>query len=96
MGKKRILRVNELLRKELAQILLEELELPSGTFLTIAEVDSSLDLQHAKIWVTIIPEGRSKEILSIVSGSIYTIQQRLNKRLVMRPIPKIEFVPLTA
>ena len=92
MGKKRILRVNELLRTELARILLEDLELPQGSFLTLVQADSSPDLQHAKIYVTIIPEGRSKEILDILSKNIFDIQQRLNKRLVMRPIPKIEFV----
>ncbi|MBI2642452.1 MAG: 30S ribosome-binding factor RbfA [Candidatus Wildermuthbacteria bacterium] len=92
MGKKRILRVNELLRKELARILLEDLELPQGSLLTLVQADASPDLQHAKIYVTILPEGRSKEILGILEKSIFDIQQRLNKRLVMRPIPKIQFV----
>ena len=49
-------------------------------------------MQHAKIYVTIIPEERSQQALAVLSKNIFEIQQKLNKRLVMRPIPKIEFV----
>ncbi|MDO8577401.1 MAG: ribosome-binding factor A [Candidatus Wildermuthbacteria bacterium] len=92
MIKKRTLRINELLRKELAKILLEDLELPQGSFLTLVQADSSPGLQHAKIYITIMPKERTQEILNILSRDIFDIQQRLNKRLVMRPVPKIEFV----
>ena len=88
----RILRVNELLRKELSRIVLESVELPESVFVTIAQAVSSPDLQHAKIYVTIIPEERSQQALAVLSKNIFEIQQKLNKRLVMRPIPKIEFV----
>ena len=85
----RILKVNQLLKREIGRILLRETDLPDEAFVTITRVDASLNLQQAKVYISVIPEEKSKETLKILDKQIFSIQQSLNKKLRMRPVPKI-------
>ena len=89
---KRIQRVNQLIKKEISQLLLREVEFPADTLVTVTRVETSADLKESNIWVSVIPEERQKRILQILNKNIYILQQKLNKRLKMRPIPKIKFL----
>jgi len=90
MGK-RIPRVNAIIKKELGQIILREMEFPSGVLVTLTRVESSVDLEQAKVYVSSMPEDKIKTVLEILNRQIYHLQQKLNKRLNMRPIPRIFF-----
>lgn len=92
MEDKRILRLNELLKKEIGQILTEELDRAPGEFVTVTYVDTSSDLQHAKVYITIFPANSEKVLEARLNSTIYFIQQVLNDRMRMRPVPKIEWV----
>lgn len=87
----RIQRVNTLIKNELNQILLKEIDFPSGVLVTITRVEASGNLQQAKVYISVMPEERSDGILKILNKIIYNLQQKLNKRLKMRPVPRIEF-----
>ena len=50
-----------------------------------------VNIQEAKVYLSIMPDERSEEVFNFVNKSIYGIQQDLNKRLRMRPVPKIIF-----
>jgi len=88
----RIERVNSLIQEEIGKIILKDVELPLGTLTTITEVRTSVDLANARIYVSVIPEEKSKRIVEILNKIVYGIQKTLNKKLNMRPIPKIRFV----
>ncbi len=88
---KRIQRVNKLIKIELSQILLREVDFPKGVLVTITRVESSVDLKQAKVYISVMPDSRVARISEILGKIIYGIQQSLNKRLRMRPIPKIKF-----
>lgn len=88
---KRIERVNQLIKKELAQIILREIDFPPNVLVTLTRVDTSPNLIEAKIFLSTLPEGRAQETMDILNRNIYMIQQDLNKRLIMRPMPKIMF-----
>ena len=91
MGK-RIEQVNQLIKEELSQIILREVELPSGILLTLTQVETSVDLRQAKVFISVIPENKREKVLEEVKRNIYDLQQKLNKRLNMRPVPKIRFI----
>jgi len=88
---KRVQRVNQLIKKELGQILLREVEFPKDVLVTITRVGASIDLNQAQIFISCLPENQSQKILEILNRQIYDIQQKLNKKLKMKFIPKIEF-----
>lgn len=86
----RISKVNQLLKKEIAQIVLRELNL-QDVFVTITRVETSKDLRQTGVYISTMPEGQADRVLRILGREIYGIQQAINKRLNMRPIPKITF-----
>ena len=90
--KNRILQINELMQRELGAILLRGVDFPENTIATITRVNASPNLQQAKVYISVMPEGKTKEVLKTLQRDIYAIQQQLNKRLKMRPVPKIKWV----
>ena len=88
----RIQKVNELLKRELGKIILKELEFPRDTLITITNIESSPDLRKAKVWVSVIPGNQISLALQVLKRNIYDLQKKLDKRLKMRPVPKIEFL----
>jgi len=89
---KRNLRVNQLIKKELAQIILREINFPKDLLVTVTRVETSANLIQAKIYISVLPINKNSQVLEILNHQIYDIQQKLNKRLKMRPIPRIIFV----
>ena len=89
---KRIQQVNLLIKEELAQIILREVEFPTGVLVTVTRVETTANLIEARVFISVLPEENSKDILRLLGNNIYKIQQVINKKLVMRPIPKIIFI----
>ena len=89
----RINRVNELIRTTVAEIIAREVELPLGSFVTVAKVDTSRDLRYARVFVSVFPEKQFGKTLEFLRKRLYLIQGNLNKKLHMKPLPRIEFVP---
>ncbi len=91
MSSRRQEQVNSLVQKELGEILHTELELPIGTLLTISRVEVSSSLEHADIFVTVLPDEQTQPILQLLEQSIYHLQKLLDKRLTLKFVPKIRF-----
>jgi len=88
----RIPQVNELLQQELGAILLREFDVPENILVTLTRVSAAPNLQRAKIYISVMPEERGVEVLKLLEKDVYEVQQVLNKRLNMRPVPRIEWV----
>ena len=88
----RIQRINQLIKKELSQIILKEIEFPQGVLVTVTRVETVSDLKESNIWISALPEEKLKRVLEILNKNIYFLQQKLNKRLKMRPLPRIKFL----
>jgi ribosome-binding factor A len=88
----RINRINELIRTSIAEIISREVEFSSGVFVTVTKVDTSADLRYARVFVSVFPEKIFGKTLEYLTKKIYTIQGILNKKLHMKPLPRIEFV----
>lgn len=88
----RVQRVNQLIKKELSQIILKEVSFPAKVLVTVTQADTSPNLIQSKIHVSVMPQEETANVLQTLNNSIYYLQQKLNKRLKMRPIPRIIFV----
>ena len=92
---KRTQRVNRLIQQELSRLILKELDFLSGSltvFITLTRVETSSNLIQAKVYISVLPEKKTKEIFQILNRQIYQLQQKLNRRLKMRPVPRISFL----
>lgn len=87
----RIEKVNELIKQQIAEIISRELEFGKDILVTVLAAKTSRDLLNSKIVVSVFPENKSTSILEILKKNVYNIQQILNRRLNMRPVPKIRF-----
>lgn len=87
---KRIQRVNALLCEQVGKVLLAELR-GGGGLLTVTRAEASPTLEHATIYISVLPEQQSRSVLAKIRQQIYFLQQDLNKRLNLRVVPKVRF-----
>jgi ribosome-binding factor A len=83
-------RVDELLRQEIGTLLARELADPRIGFTTITDVETSPDLRHAKVWVSVIG-GRTDrtETVRALQASMGFVRHELGKRLRIKRIPAL-------
>ncbi|HUT22588.1 MAG TPA: 30S ribosome-binding factor RbfA [Candidatus Bipolaricaulota bacterium] len=85
-------KLDSLLSQEIAEIISRRLDAPLDFLITIANVDSSPDLESAKIHFSVLPdskENEAKKFLILRSGEI---KKWLAKGTRFRKIPKLRFV----
>lgn len=87
----RIAKINELIRQQLADILSKEVSFKKGVLVTIAKVDTTPDLRYTRISLSIFPEKERNYVVKTVAKEAYQIQGKLNKKLHLRPLPRVEF-----
>lgn len=87
----RISKINELVRQNIDAIILKDLSLKEGVFITVVKVDTTPDLRYTRVFVSVFPEKEAGYAEKTLQREIYLIQGQLNKKLHMKPLPKIEF-----
>ncbi len=87
----RLNKVNELIKQNINTILLKELSLKEGVFITLTKVDTSVDLRYTHIFVSIFPDKETNYALKTLAKELFNIQGKLNRKLSMKPLPKISF-----
>ena len=89
----RIERVNNLIRREISELLQRQVKDPRlGNFVTVTEVSASSDLRYAKIFVSCIrSEGQKQEMLNGLEAASGFLRNELARRLKLRRIPELSF-----
>jgi len=85
----RTTRIDELLRQEMGSILARDVEDPRIGFATIISIETTPDLRHAKVLVSVIgqPEDR-KTTLNAMGRAMPFVRRELGKRLRIKRIPE--------
>jgi len=89
---KRIPRINKLIKQEVSKILFREVDFPKDVLVTVTRVEATPNLIEAKVWISVLPENKKNNVMEILNRQIYNIQQKINRLLQMRPLPKLRFV----
>jgi ribosome-binding factor A len=84
-------RIDELLREEIGRALERDVTDPRIGFVTVTDVETSPDLAHARVWVSVIgtPEER-KETLVALRKAMPFVRHGLNSKIRLRRIPELE------
>ena len=83
-------RVDELLRQEIGALLAKEVADPRIGFATITKVETSPDLGHAKVWVSVIGGKADRdETLRALQQAMGYVRHELGRRLRIRRIPEL-------
>jgi ribosome-binding factor A len=88
---KRSQRVGDLMREEIADIIMYKLKDPRIGFITVTGVDMTPDLKSAKVYVSILEEGERESTIEILNAAKAFIRSLLKKRLRIKFIPTIDF-----
>jgi len=94
MEYKRSDRVADLLRQEIADLLLRRVKDPRIEGITITGVEVTTDLQHARIYYCVMGHPTVEEKKNIAAGLSKAkgfMRQELGKRLHMRYLPQLDF-----
>ena len=83
--------IDELLRQEIGQALEREVADPRIGFVTVTDVETSPDLAHARVWVSVIgTEEQRKETLAALRRAMPFVRRGLNSKIRLRRIPELE------
>ncbi|MFO7588911.1 MAG: 30S ribosome-binding factor RbfA [Gemmatimonadota bacterium] len=92
MAHRRIERVNQLLREEIASLLRTEIKDPRVGTVTVIDVETTTDLKHAKVYVRTlgadVPVDEAIEGLESAEGFL---RRELGRTLRLRRIPELAF-----
>ena len=89
--KNRLLRVRELLQRELGAILARDHAFP-GLLVTVNDVDITPDLKHCYIYVGVIgPEQKAERVVETLNHKHGELQSRVAKRVILKNTPRFHF-----
>jgi ribosome-binding factor A len=89
----RLARVSEAIREAASEAILFELKDPRIKFTTVTRAEVSADLQHAKIYVSVMGSERDRNLtLHGLRSAAGFIQSKLGERMRTRYVPVLEFV----
>lgn len=91
MTTNRLEKVNSLLLHEIGQIILRDFDFV-GSLVTLTRIETSANLIDTKAFVTVLPEDKMDFIVKTLNNNVRDIQEQINRKLNMRPVPKIKFV----
>ncbi len=93
MSSHRLLRVNELLKRELGEILRREMPVEKAGLVSVNEVQVSGDLKLAKVFVSILGgREQEKEAARLLEQKRVRIQGLVGRSVVLRYTPQLSFV----
>ncbi len=92
MGFKRADRVSEAIKREVGVMLSREVKDPGVHFVTVTGVETTDDLRHAKIFVSILGDEKTRqESMAGLERAKGFLRRELGHRLQLRYTPEIQF-----
>lgn len=90
----RLLRINESIKETLSSVIAAEgLKDPRVGFVTVTGVETTPDLRHAKVFVSVLGrEAERERTMAALDKSRGFLQARLNDALHMKRTPQLRFV----
>ncbi len=89
----RLQRINQLIKKEISQLILREIDFAPEILVTITRVETTEDLLDANVFVSVFPENIFLKTVDFLKRKTGFLQGKINKLLRMRPLPRLHFLP---
>jgi ribosome-binding factor A len=82
--------LDQLLRQEIAEIVTREVGDPRIGFVTITDVDTTPDLRHAQVWVSVIGQPAERDAtIAALGRAMPFVRRELGRRLRLKRIPDL-------
>ena len=93
MKKQRLDRVNSLLKEVIVEVIQKDVRNPNiNTFISVTKVDTSADLHHAKVFISLIGSDAEKaKVLEALQSAAGFIAVHASKKAQLRYFPHLIF-----
>ncbi len=88
--KHRLLRVNEIVKRELSMIITRDMRFPD-LLVTVNAVDVTPDLRNAHVFVSVLGKGSHKGVIAELDENRTILQAELSKNVVLKYTPHLVF-----
>ncbi len=94
MSKKRVDRLNSLLKEVISDVIRKEVKNPHvNEFVTVTRVDITADLHYAKVYISVIgSETEKQETLAALNSAAGFIAINSSKKITLRYFPALTFI----
>ena len=86
----RLLRVNELVRRELSTIITRDMTF-ENVLVTVNQVDVTPDLRNAHVFISVLGKGSHKGVIADLEENRVALQAALMKHVVLKYTPHLTF-----
>jgi ribosome-binding factor A len=84
-------RVAGSLRRELAQLIQQEIKDPAVGFIGLSDVEVTRDLAHAKVYITVFEPEKAASSLQALQRAAGYLRRRLGEEMHIRAVPELHF-----
>jgi ribosome-binding factor A len=89
----RTVRVAEQIQRELAQLIQQEIKDPRIGMVTVADVEVTADLAHARVYVTVLgDDDTARETIAALNHAAGFLRRELSHRMAIRNTPALRFI----
>jgi ribosome-binding factor A len=88
----RMRKINSVIKREISDLIMKNVDFKDGVFVTISKVDTSRDLRYTRIFVRVYPHSEIDYSMKTLEHEKNAMQKVLNKRLHLKILPKISFI----
>lgn len=85
-------RMAEQLRRELAEIVRDEIKDPRLGFVSFTEIRMSRDLSHAVVYSSVLNSESQDEAIEVLNRAVGFIRKEIARRIRARIVPTLKFV----
>lgn len=89
----RIEKVNNQIRKEISQIIRDQVDNPNLGMISITRVETSADLKTSKVYFSVFPESNTESAYKTLLDMKGFIKKLLGGNIRVKFLPDIDFVP---
>lgn len=84
--------MSEQIRRDLAEIVREELKDPRIGLCSFTEIKLSRDISHAVVYCSVLDETAQQETIETLNRASGFLRSQIAKRLISRTVPALHFV----
>ena len=88
----RMRKVNSVIKCEMSELIMQNVDFKPGVFATISKVDTTSDLRYTRIFVRVFPQKDIEYTMKTLEHEKIAMQKVLHKRLHLKVLPKISFI----
>lgn len=93
MASQRLVRINEEMKKEIAQVIRTDIKDPAvrKAMVSVVDVDTTNDLKTAKVYISVLQDNKKKEVLQGLTKAQGYIRREIARRINLRNTPELIF-----